>query len=237
MSQNPKQRKLKGKFGKVPAFIAGTDTEYRNIEAWNNSALGDLYLHLRKLPTPPKPIKAFYFGSAVHRLILEPEWWFAQDWKLTKTEFRHAEGIANAAQKDEILQGLLKGARTELICTKKDLETGLKCKIKIDLMPNSDSDLIVDLKTTSQRSRLDFLESCVQYEYDRQAAFYTDTANKKRFLFIAVQKTAPYEIWYYETGVGKSFFEKGRKKVSKLLREAKAAKIITPKELYQIKKA
>ena len=234
---NPKQRKLRGKFNKVPAFIAGTDMEYRKIEAWNNSALGDLYLHLRGLPTPPKPMKAFHFGSAIHRLILEPDWWFAQDWNLTATELKHAECIANAATNDEILQGLLKGAKTELICTKKDPETGLKCKIKIDLVPNSDSDLIVDLKTTSQRSRLDFLESCVRYEYDRQAAFYTDTASKKRFLFVAVQKTAPYEIWYYETGVGKSFFEKGRKKVSKLLREAKAAKIITPKELYQIKKA
>lgn len=223
---------MKAKFNLSPTLIRGTDNEYRKIRAWNNSSLGDLYYRARGMELPPKPERAFHFGSAIHLMLLEPEWWVAEDWGLTGKELQDAEGMAEAVARDMELAGIIKAAQREIICTWRDRATGLRCKSKIDALP--DGDMMIDLKTTRHRTRLDFLDSCKQYEYDRQAAFYADGARRKRFLIVGLQKVAPYNIYYFETGEGKEFFETGRKKYRKLLSIAAEQGLRTPRALERL---
>lgn len=199
----------------TPSFVQGTDAEYFRLKAWNNSGLGNLYYHARGIPQPDSPTRAFHFGSAIHRMILEPQWWIPDDWKLTTAELRAVEGMANAATKDVFLTTTIQQSRREQICTWKDGETKLPCKIKVDALPPSE--FMIDLKTTSASTRLEFLEACTKYEYDRQAVMYMDGAKRSRMIFIGIQKRAPYELYYYEVEPGKRFYEMGHKKYRKLL--------------------
>lgn len=199
----------------TPSFVHGTDEQYFRLKAWNNSGLGNLYYHARNIPQPLEPVRAFHFGSAVHRMILEPQKWNVAEWKLAPAELRMLEGMANAAAQDNDLARLLKGAQREQICTWKDGETSLNCKIKVDALPAKD--VMVDLKTTSSNTRLEFLEACEKYEYDRQAAMYMTGAKRSTMILIGIQKRPPYALYYYEIDTQKRFYERGIKKYRKLL--------------------
>ena len=83
-----------------------------------------------------------------------------------------------------------------------DPTTQLACKSRLDLVytsPKRQNALIFDFKTTSARTQAQFLQSCYDYDYDRQAAFYLDslryadghewaTTKRFRFVFIGVMK-------------------------------------------------
>jgi exodeoxyribonuclease VIII len=77
----------------------------------------------------------------------------------------------------------------------------VKCKSKMDWQ--SHNGFIVDLKTTEDASPAGFGKSIFNYRYDVQGAFYTDayrqaTGNEPRgFIFIAVEKSAPYAVALY----------------------------------------
>lgn len=63
--------------------------------------------------------------------------------------------------------------------------------------------IVVDLKTTDNASPSAFAKSCASYRYHVQAAYYTDILatigqDIKAFVFIAVEKTAPYAVGVYE---------------------------------------
>lgn len=77
----------------------------------------------------------------------------------------------------------------------------LKCRAKMDLV--LDTDVIVDLKTTSASSQASFARDVVNYYYDRQAAWYCEGYSILRgawpnFIFIAAQTRPPYEVGVYE---------------------------------------
>ncbi|WBA44229.1 PD-(D/E)XK nuclease-like domain-containing protein [Hymenobacter canadensis] len=75
------------------------------------------------------------------------------------------------------------------------VETGLTVKIRPDLLvvtPRLGRKVLVDFKTTSCRNYAQFVATIEQYDYDRQAAFYTDVLQADRFLIIGVQKKAPH---------------------------------------------
>lgn len=99
-----------------------------------------------------------------------------------------------------------------------DDQTGLPCKALKDIWV-AEEELIVDLKTTSARTYGEFLKTCEQYTYDRQAAFYLDgNPFAKRFVILGVQKRAPFEIFYFEATACRGCIEGGRKKYQGLLR-------------------
>lgn len=95
---------------------------------------------------------------------------------------------------------------------------GLNCKIRPDYLPGSA--IIVDYKTTENASPAEFQRSCVKYSYDIQAGFYTLgmeilTGVQHKFVFIAQEKKAPYEIAVYEAS--SDFIDRGRSKAIGLL--------------------
>lgn len=99
--------------------------------------------------------------------------------------------------------------------------TGLPCKSQLDLLLPGEA-LIADLKTTSASSQAEFLDNCLRYEYDRQAAFYVDGCRMagqpvQRFILFGVQKQKPHQVYVVEFKTDDPFIENGRRKYRKLL--------------------
>ena len=107
-----------------------------------------------------------------------------------------------------------------------DPATQLACKTRLDLVytsPKGQNALIFDFKTTSARTQAQFLQSCYDYDYDRQAAFYLDslrfadgnewaTTKQARFLFVGVMKQQPHRLFAVEATSLPGFIDYGRKK-------------------------
>jgi PDDEXK-like domain of unknown function (DUF3799) len=197
-------------------FIKITDEAYFALPAWSNTRLGDVLKHLKGEETQPtKPSRAFAFGSAVHGLILEDK---EPDWsKFQKAERRDIEGIAAAAKANAALQAYLKDCQKEMTATWH--KEGQPCKAKIDIMPVQ-ANTILDLKTTRATTREEFLESCKEYNYDRQAAWYMEAAGAQNMIFVAFCKTAPYEMFTYHISTRSAFARQGKKRAAFLLNKA-----------------
>jgi len=79
--------------------------------------------------------------------------------------------------------------------------TGLTVKVRPDLMitsPKTGRRVIVDFKTTSAQHYAHFVATIEPYDYDRQAALYSDLLGAARFIIIGVQKKSPFEVWQFE---------------------------------------
>ncbi|QIG65628.1 hypothetical protein [Salmonella phage PT1] len=82
-----------------------------------------------------------------------------------------------------------------------DATTGVLCRCRPDWW--RDDNVIVDLKTTEDASPEGFAKSMANYRYDVQAAYYLDGVQQatgkrpKAFVFIAVEKKAPYGVGVY----------------------------------------
>ena len=121
----------------------------------------------------------------------------------------------------ELFCQLLKEAIPEIPQFWDDERTGLPCKAQLDLLLTGNA-LIADVKTTSARSRAEFLNNCLRYEYDRQAAFYIDGCRRtgqsiERFMLFGVQKQKPHQVYFVELMADDPFVENGRRKYRKLL--------------------
>ena len=77
---------------------------------------------------------------------------------------------------------------------------GILCKARADrLTMHEGVPCLVDLKTSVDANPLEFQKSVGRYAYDLQAAFYLDGLatlhpGERRFIFIVVEKTAPYGV-------------------------------------------
>lgn len=102
-----------------------------------------------------------------------------------------------------------------------DKETGIYCKCRPDRIPDGDHGVIVDLKTTADARPKQFLSSVMSYGYDRQAGMYLEGLNAvssmkvDAFVFIAVEKTAPYMVACYT--LSDQFLEYGKIKFHNML--------------------
>ncbi len=82
-----------------------------------------------------------------------------------------------------------------------DKETGELCKARLDRMVDN---VIIDLKTAISAQQDDFQRKAYDLGYHRQAAWfkeaYEQEFNKEldKFLFIVVEKTAPYSVVVYD---------------------------------------
>lgn len=169
--------------------------------------------------------KAALEGSLVHCAILEPEELANRYLIAPAFDKRTKEGKAAAAAfaeeagdrelitigqadlaagaragvlADQTLIDLMAGGRPEVSVFWKDTETGLRCRCRPDWL---NGDTIIDVKTTDDARY--FYASVSKYGYHRQAAFYWRGCreaglNIRRFLFMAVEKSAPFAHQLYE---------------------------------------
>ncbi len=97
----------------------------------------------------------------------------------------------------------LASGQPEVSALWKDEEFGVRCRARFDwLTPDG---WLIDLKTTQDASAGAFARSCASFRYHVQAAWYLDAYHQATggdlpmgFLFIAVEKAAPYGIALYE---------------------------------------
>lgn len=113
---------------------------------------------------------------------------------LTITAMSCAIGDHPAASK------LVRGdGQTEVSMFWDDDETGLACKCRPDIwLMRGAGSVIVDLKTTEDASPEGFSRSIQTYGYGIQAAHYLAGSGADAFIFVAVEKKAPFAVAVYE---------------------------------------
>ena len=197
-----------------------------------------LYQHQKT--TPRTETKAMKVGSAVHCLTLEPSVFVdayavapavdkrtkegKQVWAeleetgktiLSIDEFELVQGVSEAVQNHPTASKLLsEGIAEHEIYTSID---GVPAKAKLDWYRNG---FVIDLKTTEDASPSGFRTAVAKYKYAIQAAWYLDCCaaagmNATEFIFIAVEKSAPYLIGIYV--LSEADIERGRADYQKAL--------------------
>lgn len=129
---------------------------------------------------------------------------------VTEKELGMITGIAKSLREYPDAMSLIEGARPEVTGYYRDPKTGLKMKIKVDLLTIGNLVLVTDLKSTKNCSQMRFGQSVYSDDlrYDIQLFQYTYgtqvISGKKHAAshLIAVEKEAPYEVAVY-------FFEEG----------------------------
>ncbi|GAC1597431.1 MAG: hypothetical protein NVS3B25_22520 [Hymenobacter sp.] len=162
---------------------------------------------------------ALSFGTAFHTALLEPADYVAGQPGLNDTlVWWLVEGV----KLNTHLVELLESGTPEVSVLFTEPETGTLCKLRADLIVDQPDEpfTIVDFKTTMARDADHFLWQCSAYDYDRQAAFYTDALHADRFLLVGVQKVEPFSVFTIE--VSEQMLAEGRTKYQRLLRLLKA---------------
>ena len=141
-------------------FVSNTD-----LTATKNRALG-----ITRQPNP----QALMFGSHFHTAVLEPDQYQRTTQRVPWVQI---EDQAAAVRRQRFCRDLLYRGQAEQTHTATHEATGLTVKVRPDLMitsPKTGRRVIVDFKTTSAQDYAHFCGTIKQYDYDRQAALYSD---------------------------------------------------------------
>ena len=161
----------------------------------------------------------FAIGSATHEYVMEPEK-FTQNYvvgqkfdKRTKAgkeafaEFQEAnvgKVILNEQEMEMIKEmsascklnktflEFMQDSLYEISAYTQDSETGLLLRMRPDILPQ-DKNAIVDIKTCRESSLKAFKNDVYSYGYSLSGAFYTDFLQRENYVFVAIEKTAPYQ--------------------------------------------
>ena len=131
-------------------------------------------------------------------------------------EYDQVVAMCAAVKNDDTAGPLFAGHKPEMSVFA-DLY-GQPCKARLDAWHQDDGTgrpLIVDLKTAQDANPETFARTALTYAYDQQMAHYQDimeaeTGNLPRFLFVLVEKTAPYLVSVVE--LDDLFYDLGRQK-------------------------
>lgn len=229
-----------------PRFLPSGD--YRAISRVSNSDLTRLkeeHLGFGNTATRFATEQTRTFGKAFHQHLLEPETLstvmqqFMPDMltnnQLAPKQSEQLGHLMDTVRKDGFCRRYLRQSEKERVVLFNEPTTGVACKARLDLVytsPKRQSVLVLDFKTTSARTQSQFLQSCYDYDYDRQAAFYLDSlrfagdewANTRRFRFVlvGVMKQSPHRLFAVDATSIPNFLDYGRKKYRFWLRKWQA---------------
>ncbi len=144
-----------------------------------------------------------------------------------------ADSLLKSLRHDPFCGRYLRQAERNRVVLFTDPATGLPCKARLDLVHTSAKRqrvLVLDVKTTTARTQSEFLQSCFDFDYDRQAAFYLDSlrladsgewrmTKRFQFVFIGVSQHTPQRLFAVEATSLPGFVEYGRKKYRFWLRK------------------
>lgn len=110
-------------------------------------------------------------------------------------------GMAAAIRRHPVASRLLEDGEAEVTLRWTDADTGLECKARPDFYKRAHR-TAVDLKTAENASEQAFAKDAAAYGYHRQQALYSDGfeaigAPLEHFVFIAVEKRAPFAVAVY----------------------------------------
>jgi hypothetical protein len=165
----------------------------------------------------PNLTNAYEFGHLVHQLILEPHLEVLAPKSLTTLQVDTIHDIVEKSGKHKFLNWTRQFSQKEVEIYWHDDVTGLPLKSKLDTCYKK-GQIVCDLKTTSAKSEKAFRSTFKKFGYFRQAAYYLDSVQGKRFVFIAIQKFAPFNI--YQVELTPEELDIGRNQYRKLLNKA-----------------
>lgn len=177
-------------------------TEYKELEATNNSYLSRLGEVPAKALVARPDTASLDFGRAAHTFILEGYPAFQQEYAVIPEgmkkgnnnaykafiaenigkafikleEFTHIINMRIAVYDHPKAAALLDGAETEKTIIFREPETGILCKTRIDAL-NKRNKAVVDLKTARSADERAFVRSIFTYNYHVQGSFYRDSVN------------------------------------------------------------
>lgn len=133
------------------------------------------------------------------------EWANTQQGKriASQQDMQKAEAMSHAIHTHPYAKALLRGGLKEKSAWWVDKETSLCCKFRPDCV-SANGKFIVDIKTTVDVSKNAFMRQADNLMYHLQAAHYlqgaraTGLAPDAKFVFVAVEKTAPFAVVVYE---------------------------------------
>ena len=206
-------------------FVSNTD-----LTETKNRALG-----ITRLPNP----QALLFGGHFHTAVLEPAQYARTP---QRVPWQQLEDLAAAVRRQRFCRDLLYRGQAEQTHTATHEATGLTVKVRPDLMitsPKTGRVVLVDFKTTSAQDYAHFCGTIEQYDYDRQAALYSDLLSAARFIIIGVQKKSPFEVWQFEVTPAPGLIEQGRKKYERLMKAyvQQQARSVTEDRVEQLEAA
>jgi len=170
--------------------------------------------------TPAIATSAMKLGSLTHCAVLEPDelskrYGITPDRRsnagkalaaemeatgieaVTAQEMEQALAMAASVRSNSTAALLLSNGAAEQSFWWDDVSTGLRCKCRPDWL-SADGATIVDLKTCQDASPAGFAKAVAQWSYQVQAVHYLCGTLATRFVFVAVEKTAPYAVGVYE---------------------------------------
>lgn len=179
-------------------WIAMSDAEYFDSP---EVSFSDLKLALkgalayRNQKNFPLESSTLSFGTAFHEKVLFGK----EPLRLTPAPKKHLEMMVSQLKKVEFFQTLLH--HPDAVIEVPGFFEGQKCKPDLRIPSLG---LIVDLKTTTDASPQKFKWAAKTYDYHLQARHYLDVASAidsfeyQHFLFVACEKTAPYNVFLHE---------------------------------------
>lgn len=144
----------------------------------------------------PLDSTALQFGTDFHNLMLLGK----SPSKATQTVKKHLEAMKGQLQELELFRRVMSMSDLEIEIP--GFYGGFKCKPDIRVPSLG---LMIDLKTTTDATPWGFKWSAKKFNYHLQAQHYLDVANAiegegtyTNFLFVAVEKSAPYNAYIHE---------------------------------------
>lgn len=124
--------------------------------------------------------------------------WFDNEFKgrtpISQADFDTIRFMSDSVFRHPAARDLLRTGTAERITTWQDSIIGVDMKCRSDWDTGG---VVVDLKTTEDASPYGFKKSAYKWRYDVQSAVYLDGMKRNDFIFIAVEKSAPYAVGVY----------------------------------------
>lgn len=137
---------------------------------------------------------------------------------LTANQYQTLQHMAASLKKNKLATQLIENAEIEQSLYWADPDTGILCKCRPDILR---SNLVCDLKTAQDGSPRSFQYAAFDYGYHIQAAMIQEALKHlkqkliKDFLFLVIEKTAPYAISIYQ--LDEASLDKGYQEFKTLL--------------------
>jgi exodeoxyribonuclease VIII len=199
--------------------------KYHAVDALSKSMMSKILkspAHYRAaLDEHQEPTKSMQMGTAIHTAVLEPQLYSqvvavvppdidgrtkeGKQWKeqhksrihLTHAEDIDVQGVANSVRRHPFWDIIHLPHQIEASVFAQDEETGIALKARPDLWTEGGHTL-VDIKTTDDASPEAFLRTIASFGYHIQAAHYMAMTGADNFIFVAVERKAPYAIGIYK---------------------------------------
>jgi len=206
-------------------IVEGMDeAEYHAVDATGGSGLGRASKSMADLNELVTPTERMNFGSATHCYLrgigafaaayaVRPAGIgdgrskagkaFAEEAASAGKQVIDAadfEGVKRAVASIEaapVERDILAGAKHEVSIFWTHDETGLPCKLRLDIW-NQNAAIVADVKTTRDARPHSFATSMATFGYLLQAAHYLEPLPESLWVWICVENVAPYNVAIYQ---------------------------------------